>query len=85
MVHMFFKLEYGLSVLIGEVIPEMKLQIHIKELLPQSNPFYNHLLLWKFFQLKKSWKGKDFKTFEKFSVCDLCRLSISKCTKNVSA
>lgn len=45
MVHMFFKLEYGLSVLIGEVIPEMKLQIDIKELLPQSNPFYNHLWL----------------------------------------
>lgn len=45
MLHMFFRLEYGLSVLIGEVIPEMKLQKHSKELLPQSNPSYSHLLL----------------------------------------
>lgn len=30
MVHMFFKLEYGLSVLTGEVIPEMKLQKHTR-------------------------------------------------------
>lgn len=35
-------------------MPAMKLQIHIKEISQQSNPFYNYLSLQTFFQLKKN-------------------------------